>query len=119
MRIVTSRQLQRLEHVLVRAREACAGARTAARTAALDAEVLFEAGRAEEANSAGAGDIARLRLLMTNLGAEFEIAAVGFLGERRRPGEALADYLARINEACSDFSTMLATQRANGLEYRP
>lgn len=119
MRIVTNQHLGRLQDVV-----AAVGAlsrRGSAEVAIASQQVtaLAEGGREDDSRAADAKAVSRAHLLMVDMGARLEIAAVGFLGERRWPGESVPDYLERISGLCADLSTMLAAQRANGLEYRP
>ncbi len=118
MRVVTNAQMQRFERARAAVSEMAARGHAAANAAA--AAVIT--GRRADYRVTAAGvepkATARARLAMADAGAELEIAAVGFLGERRWPGESLTDYLERISGLCADLSAILATQRANGLEYR-
>ena len=119
MRIVTNTQFDRLLEVMARVRvELRAGAEA---SAAANAELadLIKAGRLLAPLRLGRKIIKTDTALQARLADEVESAAVRFFGERRLRREALSDYLARLDGLCVDFSVMLATQRANGLEYRP
>jgi hypothetical protein len=119
MRIVTSEHLQRFEKACDTVGALAAHGRAAAEAAGVEFTANAKADRRETAASIEARALARAHLLMADAGAQLEIAAVGFLGERRWPGEGISDFLERLLSLCTDLSTVLATQRANGLQYRP
>ncbi len=119
MRVVTNAQLQRFENSCATVGQMVARGRGAATAAGVEFTSLAKVGHRGTAANVEAKALARAHLLMADAGAQLEIAAVGFLGERRWPGEGIVDYLERILALCADLSTVLATQRGNGLEYQP
>ena len=80
---------------------------------------LAEAGKIQEANDYITKEMARLALAAVNAGVHFEAAVVRAFGERRRPGETMEDYTARIAWESADFSRVLEMHRRNGLVFVP
>ncbi len=119
MRVVTDAHLRRFERSCADVGAMAARARGAAEAAGVEFTLLAQGHNFAYAATAEVKAFARAHFVMLNAGAELEIAVAGFLGERRWPGEGVAQYLERILALRTDPCTVLATQRANGLKYRP
>jgi len=118
MRVVTNVHLQRFEQSCTTVGTLAARGRAAADAAGAEFAALAKADHRTTAAGVEAKALARAHMLMADAGAQLEIAVVGFLGERRWPGESLPDYLERILDLCTDMSTVLETQRLNGIRWQ-
>ena len=119
MRTVTNTHFDRFQEVVSAIGVLARRGSTEVASSMADVIALADAGQEDAARAADARGVSNAELQIVDMGARLEIAAVAFLGERRRPDESLADYLDRLLRLCTDLSTILAAQRANGLEYRP
>ncbi|RRS00049.1 hypothetical protein EIP75_22875 [Aquabacterium soli] len=90
------------------------------RSALASVDSMVSSGREQAAEQRGAQACANGLVKAAQLSAALEVAAVGFLGECRRPGEPVLVYLIRLGEvidagASGDFTAMFQMQARNGL----
>ena len=81
------------------------------------AQALADQGKAGEAEEQGASALVAWQLKVAAIGARYEEAVVGLLGERRRADESTEAYVVRTMTAAQDLQSMLAMQHRNGLVY--
>jgi len=119
MRTVTTAHLARLEQTVATLAAIWHEGATAAKTANAEFGVLMSEGQEQRAREVEASAVAAAHVHLAGAAAQLEIAAVAFLGLARRRGESVADFHTRINVACTDLATIRATQRANGILFKP
>ena len=119
MRTVTMAHFTRLEQTATAIAEIFREGAAAAKEANTKFGVLMSEGQEQRAREVEAGAVAAAHVRLAGAAAQLEIAAVAFLGLARRRAESVADFHTRINVACTDLTTIRATQRANGILFKP
>lgn len=119
MRIVTDKHLADLDRALTAVQAMSRQGADAARRADAEFKALRREGQEHDACELGMAAIAAAPVLEAKASAQLEAAALAFLGIARRPDEDLAAYMTRIHAACTNLSTMKATQYENGILFKP